>query len=264
MAYNCIVVGCTNSKYKLNKWKYELCTTHNFLHENEKCSCPEPFMLHRIPTSKKDPELREKWKKMINRTKEGSKTELFEPGKDARVCSLHFVDGKPTSGNPLPTVNLGYDSDRRASVLSPPSRQVYKRKQSFPKPSKLNFEPDDKNNDVQPPPMQKQLITISYNSTVSSSVDNTPSTSIATPNPTIKRINKTLNMKMLNLSMKKKKAVVKLQLKKQVHKELLFNDKKCLFYTNILKSTYSMLYMIMSSLWYVTGSKGNPQLLLML
>lgn len=33
---------------------------------------------------------------------------MWSPSKDYRVCSEHFVDGKPTPQNPLPTLQLGY------------------------------------------------------------------------------------------------------------------------------------------------------------
>lgn len=29
MAYHCVVIGCTNGFYKLNRWKKELCDKHN-------------------------------------------------------------------------------------------------------------------------------------------------------------------------------------------------------------------------------------------
>ena len=39
--------------------------------------------------------------------------------KDSRVCSLHFVDGEPTKLNPNPTLYMGYDSHKKAELLSP-------------------------------------------------------------------------------------------------------------------------------------------------
>ena len=52
---------------------------------------------------------RDNWKKLINRA--DNKNHLWNPSKDSRVCSLHFVDGKPTPLN----------ADKRATLLSPPS-----------------------------------------------------------------------------------------------------------------------------------------------
>ena len=33
----------------------------------------------------------------------------WTPGSSDLVCSLHFVDGKPTLGNPNPSINVGYE-----------------------------------------------------------------------------------------------------------------------------------------------------------
>lgn len=69
-------------------------------------------------TIKKDPASRKIWINLVNRLKPGSKSKLFEPGKDSRICSAHFKDLKPTKVNPYPTQNLGYDATRKLSSLS--------------------------------------------------------------------------------------------------------------------------------------------------
>ena len=46
------------------------------------------------------------WKKLIRRVNP-DKSE-WEPGHQARVCSIHFIDGKKTDENPNPILNLGY------------------------------------------------------------------------------------------------------------------------------------------------------------
>ena len=51
-------------------------------------------------------ETRDNWKKLIRRVKP-DKSE-WEPGHQARVCSIHFIDGKKTDENPNPILNLGY------------------------------------------------------------------------------------------------------------------------------------------------------------
>ena len=43
---------------------------------------------------------------------------LFNPSKDFRVCSVHFIDTEPTELNPHPTENLGYDAKRKISTLN--------------------------------------------------------------------------------------------------------------------------------------------------
>ena len=127
MAYHCVVKECTNGSYRLNKWKYEMCAEHKCRKEDDECHCPPPFTLYPFPTIKKNACKRETWIKLVNRLKPGSKTSLFEPKKDARVCSFHFKEGKPSVIYPNPTENLGYDSKRRVSILSPSPRQSKKR-----------------------------------------------------------------------------------------------------------------------------------------
>ena len=72
-----------------------------------------------LPTEKTRPVDRGNWKKLINRA--DNKNHLWNPSKDNRVCSLYFVDGKPTPLNPNPTLALSYNADKRATMLSPPS-----------------------------------------------------------------------------------------------------------------------------------------------
>ena len=52
----------------------------------------------------KSPNQRDNWRRLVNR--EGKNNQLWEPSKDSRVCSFHFVDGEPTTHNPNPTINL--------------------------------------------------------------------------------------------------------------------------------------------------------------
>ena len=54
---------------------------------------------------------------LINRNVETDRknVKLWDPTKDSRVCSVHFVDGRPTAENPFPTKKLGYDATKRAS-----------------------------------------------------------------------------------------------------------------------------------------------------
>lgn len=106
MAYHCAVTGCSNGSYRLKKWK----------NEHKEAGLQAPFTLHAFPTEKKAPERRKIWIQNINRLEPGSKTKLFTPSKDSRICSYHFIDGKPTNENPDPTEGLGYnfeDKQRR-------------------------------------------------------------------------------------------------------------------------------------------------------
>ena len=55
----------------------------------------------------------------MNRIEPGTKNKLFNPSKDARVYSTHFINGEPTVQNPDPVLSLGYDSRRKAAIVSP-------------------------------------------------------------------------------------------------------------------------------------------------
>ena len=85
------------------------------------------FRFFAFPTEKRHPLDRDNWKKLI---KWGdSKNHLWNPSKDSRVCSLHFVDSKPTPLNPNLTLVIGYNTDKRATLLPPSGKR--KRKLNF-------------------------------------------------------------------------------------------------------------------------------------
>ena len=50
---------------------------------------------------------RKEWIRLLRQTTKGHKE--WTPGQTDMVCSMHFVDGRPTLENPKPTLNLGYD-----------------------------------------------------------------------------------------------------------------------------------------------------------
>ena len=46
---NFAVIGCTNSTYKLNKWKIEVCNEHEQNISRKECSlCEKPFSLYKF------------------------------------------------------------------------------------------------------------------------------------------------------------------------------------------------------------------------
>lgn len=102
---NCAVVSCTNSTYRLNKWKSEHCSIHGKIHKE--CECQPPFRLHFFPSELRNSRARERWIKAMKR--EGQNKTKWTPTASDRVCSDHFVDDGPTDENPDPTVNLGYE-----------------------------------------------------------------------------------------------------------------------------------------------------------
>ncbi|KAH7951916.1 hypothetical protein HPB52_015377 [Rhipicephalus sanguineus] len=84
---------------------------------HQECPCPRPFSMHRIPQGEKNKLVRQCWLANLQR-------EDFDPGTSSRVCSVHFVDGRPTEDNPYPTLRLGtldvpYKGRRRVTHTAP-------------------------------------------------------------------------------------------------------------------------------------------------
>ncbi|KAK7899648.1 hypothetical protein WMY93_020501 [Mugilogobius chulae] len=103
---HCAVRDCPNGTRGLKKWKEEFCPIHDCNKGTSRCVCDPPYVLHSFPTLKKDPKRRAEWTKLINR-KSIKTGENWEPVKNSRVCSRHFVDGAPSTSFPNPTLNLG-------------------------------------------------------------------------------------------------------------------------------------------------------------
>ena len=103
---NCAVFGCGNSGARLKTWMDNLCPVHECSQGRGICDCTPPFSLFPFPTDLQSSERRQQWIKLINRKDEKGKN--WQPKSDSRVCSRHFPDGRPTSQNPNPTINLGY------------------------------------------------------------------------------------------------------------------------------------------------------------
>ena len=96
---NCAVVGCTNSTYRLNKWRQEMCLEHHMV--NDKCTCKRPFKLF-FPSRLRNGDKRTLWIQAMKR--ENTDKTKWDPTDSDRVCSDHFVDGQPTPSNPNPSI----------------------------------------------------------------------------------------------------------------------------------------------------------------
>lgn len=104
----CAVVGCRNCDGHIRLWKTLVCETHApLLHQH--CPCPRPFSMHRIPQGEKNKVTRQCWLDNLQRAN-------FDPNTASRVCSVHFVDGRPTEENPYPTLHLGTLSVRHVGT----------------------------------------------------------------------------------------------------------------------------------------------------
>lgn len=100
----CAVVGCANCDWDLKVWDDSPCEYHA-PRLRKACPCLRPFAMHRFPNGERDMDTRLRWIASLQRKK-------FVPGTSARVCSIHFVDGRPTKDNPYPTLHLETPSVR--------------------------------------------------------------------------------------------------------------------------------------------------------
>ena len=104
---NCCIIGCSNSDYQLLKWlNSHPCTRPN----TEECNCEPPFKLFPFPGEKTDPESRNQWTRLVNRKDSKNSKKVWQSNKNSRVCSKHFVDLEPSTANPNPTLNCGYQN----------------------------------------------------------------------------------------------------------------------------------------------------------
>ena len=119
---NCAVFNCTNSQYRIRKWKKQACKEHDGL-THEECPCQQPFTLHTFPSVLLNSDKRREWIRLMNRTT--VKNTAWCPGKSDVVCSDHFVDKRPTLENPNPVLNLGYEKPAKK-----PRRELHRRQLS--------------------------------------------------------------------------------------------------------------------------------------
>ncbi|CAB3992839.1 uncharacterized protein LOC111330135 [Paramuricea clavata] len=121
---NCCIIGCSNSDYQLLKWlNSHPCSRPSI----EECNCEPPFKLFPFPGEKTDPESKNQWTRLVNRKNSNNSKKVWQSNKNSRVCSSHFVDRKPTTANPNPTLNLGHQN-----VKIPQSRKRPAERNSIP------------------------------------------------------------------------------------------------------------------------------------
>lgn len=117
----CAILNCGHSTYQLNKWRERHCTVHECNYGTAHCTCDPPFELFTFPTEQKDPKTRQQWIKSVNRKDEVT-GKNWQPTADSRICSVHFVDNKPTVNHPVPTLHLGYSIRNEIKGRSLPKR----------------------------------------------------------------------------------------------------------------------------------------------
>ena len=158
MAYHCAANGCGNGSYRLTRWKKQFCDEHKSMKGQGSCTCTVGFQLFPFPTAKKDTAKGTSWKRLINRQDPQRKGKLWSPSKDSRVCSKHFVSGKPTPEHPNPIINLGYDASERVNRMTPtPVRRKLERSSepsARPRPKPMSqteeISPEDENGAFKP------------------------------------------------------------------------------------------------------------------
>lgn len=102
----CAVVSCANGTYRLTRWKGRKCKLHGTFHGTAPCDCKPPFELLSFPRESKNATERKIWISQMNRKTLTGKPWIPKPYD--RICNKHFVDGKPSSAFPYPTLDLGY------------------------------------------------------------------------------------------------------------------------------------------------------------
>ena len=194
-----------------------------------------------------DPSILREWCLLINRkNKDGS---LWYPGTYHRICSIHFVDGKPTETNPKPTLHLGYDptdqkkahrklptADRQpAKTTQLTSKQKTRAAKEEPKPDTGTKEVTSQDTNsaivIKKELVQEEPVEISGNSNFD--VEQAPEIDIPaqvrTPSTVKPKPNKATNH-YIQLKAKIKQLEPLLMPK---HKQLLRDDKSVHFYTNL-------------------------------
>jgi len=79
----------------------------------EKCGC-QLYKHYKFP---RDEEARLIWAKLVNRKLSETDNSLWMPTVHSVMCSIHFIDSKPTNSNPWPTLHLGYDASEKLKTL---------------------------------------------------------------------------------------------------------------------------------------------------
>ena len=113
------VIGCPNSSRHLNKWS-SIYKIHKCILGKIACDCEPSFWLLAIPTELKNKKACIQWTKAVYRQNENGK--LWLQKKLSKVCSAHFVSGKPTDDNPDQELNLGYRTPVKPTRKLPSAR----------------------------------------------------------------------------------------------------------------------------------------------
>ena len=130
---NCAVYNCGNSTQKLSNWKTQHCDIHGCNKGTNRCVCPQPFDLLPFPTRARSPERRKAWIAKLKRVDPNDPKKPWEPTKNSRVCSWHFVPGEVVL-----TLKLGYSASATpATKRKPPKNRTTETPSKKPRSQKL-------------------------------------------------------------------------------------------------------------------------------
>lgn len=131
-------MGCHNGTYHLRQWQKKKCEMHNSSNGRGQCLCPPPFVLFPFP-SENNMDKRNIWVANVGRVEtvdrvlkspggpiHRKKNDRWQPSSYDRICSDHFVDGKPTDLNPYPVLKMGHNSSSlKRKVRKPPTQRQF-------------------------------------------------------------------------------------------------------------------------------------------
>lgn len=245
---NCAVVGCQNSRYRIKVWEQKDCEDHPG-QLKKYCQCLPQFRLFKFPSVQRNSDSRKEWVRLMNRTTK--KNTNWKPGQSDMVCSKHFVDGLPTSNNPYPTLQLGYEKPTKK-----PRRQLV-RKEDEAEPA----EAEAREIEEQPMQIESDPAYISSADPCESCLDNSKIISSLTSKTTKLDIeNRKLNADISMLSDKVKNLEINKRSRKPFTSSAIKSDAKMRFYTGIQTilgfiALYSILKPHVPLLLYWRGSK---------
>ena len=95
------------------------------------------------------------WTRLVNRKDPNNDKKVWQPNKNSRVCSSHFVDMKPTEANPYPTLNLGPQNvnvripkSRKRPAERNPCPNINKARKSMPADGHVSAEPENETDQI--------------------------------------------------------------------------------------------------------------------
>ena len=132
----CAFTHCSNSTYKLERWKAKQCQEHNCRYDA--CNCQAPFKLLCFPNANDEVDRRREWTHIVNR-KDLVTGKNWRPDANSRICSQHFVDGNPSDILPNPTINISHKGDSITPKRKAPTPRPFVKSEPHTKKTKVEI-----------------------------------------------------------------------------------------------------------------------------